>query len=141
MNLLASYKDFVRRNSGLVINLERLAHWVAWSPERFSGSEFGYEAWNAAVGLLGLYNDSILDEDGPGAGEPSTDYAFMLAALEQVCWAFVLVVCVFVTASAFHIRATRCVQSCLRCVLRCVAQRVCVWRGVARARRSLLFCG
>jgi hypothetical protein len=81
--MLQAYKHFVREHSALVLNLERLAHWVAWSPERFNGSEVVYEAFNAAVGLLGLYNDSIISGEGPAAGE-QTDYGFLLAALEQV---------------------------------------------------------
>jgi hypothetical protein len=80
---LEAYKRFVRENGSLVVNLERLAHWFAWSPDRFHGSEFGYEAFNAAVGLLGLYNESIMAEDDPGAGA-QTDWGFALAAVEQV---------------------------------------------------------
>lgn len=77
------YKEFVRRNESLVTNLERLAHWVAWSPDRFSGSEFAYEAFNSAVGLVGLLNDSIIHGES-SAGDEGTDWGFMLAALEQV---------------------------------------------------------
>jgi hypothetical protein len=82
MGPLEAYKSFVRQHSALVVNLERLAHWVVWNPERFNGSEFSYEAFNAAVGLLGLYNDSIMaPEDASG---PQTDWGFLLAAVEQV---------------------------------------------------------
>jgi hypothetical protein len=80
---LEAYKRFVRDNASLVVNLERLAHWVAWSPDRFHGSEFAYEAFNAAVGLLGLYNESVMEEDDPAAGAQS-DWGFALAAVEQV---------------------------------------------------------
>lgn len=75
---------FVRAHPALIQNLERLAHWVAWSPDRFSGSEFAYEAFNAGVGLAGLYHDTILNgELRPDAGA-GTDWGFLLAALEQV---------------------------------------------------------
>jgi hypothetical protein len=83
MGPLELYKSFVREHSALVVNLERLAHWVVWNPERFNErSEFAYEAFNAAVGLLGLYNESIISSDD-GAGE-QTDWGFLLAAVEQV---------------------------------------------------------
>lgn len=82
MGPLELYKSFVRQHSALVYNLERLAHWAAWSPDRFNGSEFAYEAFNAAVGLLGLYNESIVA--GDEASGDQTDWAFALAAVEQV---------------------------------------------------------
>jgi hypothetical protein len=82
MGPLQLYKDFVREHSALVVNLERLAHWVVWNPERFNGSEFAYEAFNAAVGLLGLYNESIIAGEQVPADQ--TDWGFLLAAVEQV---------------------------------------------------------
>ena len=82
MGPLEAYKSFVRQHSALVLNLERLAHWIVWNPERFNGSEFTYEAFNAAVGLLGLYNESIVAGD-EGSGE-QMDWGFLLAAVEQV---------------------------------------------------------
>lgn len=83
MSLLQSYKGFVRAHPGLVLNAERLLHWVAWNPERFSGSEYAYEAFNAAVGLLGIYNESILTEH-PDYNATVAKYALWLAAVEQV---------------------------------------------------------
>ncbi|WIA41960.1 hypothetical protein OEZ86_009264 [Tetradesmus obliquus] len=83
MSLLRSYKGFVRAHPGLVLNAERLLHWVAWNPERFSGSEYAYEAFNAAVGLLGIYNESILTEH-PEYNATVAKYALWLAAVEQV---------------------------------------------------------
>ena len=83
MRPLEAYRGFVRKHHALVVNLERLLHWVAWSPDRFNGSEFSYEAFNAAVGLLGLYNDSIVADASP-EGNEQTDWGFMLAAVEQV---------------------------------------------------------
>ncbi|KAI8476029.1 MAG: hypothetical protein J3K34DRAFT_516939 [Monoraphidium minutum] len=86
MGPLELYKRFVREHSALVVNLERLAHWFAWSPERFGSdgarSEFAYEAWNAGVGLLGLYNESIMS--GESCAAEGTDWGFLLAAVEQV---------------------------------------------------------
>lgn len=38
-SLLRHYKAFVRQHPSLVVNAERLLHWLAWNPERFSGSE------------------------------------------------------------------------------------------------------
>jgi hypothetical protein len=78
--MLTAYKKFVRRNPGLVTNVERLLHWVVWNPERFSGSEFAYEAFNAAVGLLGIYNESILAGDH---ADPAAKWALWVAAVEQ----------------------------------------------------------
>ncbi|KAF6252552.1 hypothetical protein COO60DRAFT_517416 [Scenedesmus sp. NREL 46B-D3] len=83
MSLLKSYKGFVRAHPGLVLNAERLLHWVAWNPERFSGSEYAYEGFNAAVGLLGIYNESILTEH-PDYNVTVAKYALWLAAVEQV---------------------------------------------------------
>lgn len=83
MSPLQHYKSFVKQHPGLVLNLERLLHWVAWNPERFSGSEFAYEAFNAAVGLLGIYNESIIAEH-PDYNATVAKYAFLLAAVEQV---------------------------------------------------------
>lgn len=83
MSPLQHYKNFVKQHPGLVLNLERLLHWVAWNPERFSGSEFAYEAFNAAVGLLGIYNESIIAEH-PDYNATVAKYAFLLAAVEQV---------------------------------------------------------
>eukprot|EP00878_Enallax_costatus_P039270 GHUV01044854.1.p1 GENE.GHUV01044854.1~~GHUV01044854.1.p1 ORF type:complete len:173 (+),score=50.57 GHUV01044854.1:193-711(+) len=83
MSLLQHYKTFVKQHPSLVLNLERLLHWVAWNPERFSGSEFAYEAFNAAVGLLGIYNESILTEH-PDYNATVARYALWLAAVEQV---------------------------------------------------------
>jgi hypothetical protein len=83
MSLLQSYKSFVRAHPGLVLNAERLLHWVVWNPERFSGSEYAYEGFNAAVGLLGIYNESILTEH-PDYNATVAKYALWLAAVEQV---------------------------------------------------------
>jgi hypothetical protein len=83
MSLLQSYKSFVRAHPGLVLNAERLLHWVVWNPERFSGSEYAYEGFNAIVGLLGIYNESILTEH-PDYNTTVAKYAFWLAAVEQV---------------------------------------------------------
>jgi hypothetical protein len=83
MSLLQSYKSFVRAHPGLVLNAERLLHWVVWNPERFSGSEYAYEGFNAAVGLLGIYNESILAEH-PDYNATVAKYALWLAAVEQV---------------------------------------------------------
>lgn len=83
MPLLHHYKSFVKQHPSLVLNLERLLHWVAWNPERFSGSEFAYEAFNSAVGLLGIYNESILAEH-PDYNATVAKYALWLAAVQQV---------------------------------------------------------
>lgn len=42
-----------------------------------------YESFNAAVGLLGIYNDAILSEQ-PGQQQDVASWAFWLAAVEQV---------------------------------------------------------
>lgn len=83
MPLLQHYKAFVKQHPALVLNAERLLHWVAWNPERFSGSEYAYEAFNAAVGLLGIYNESIL-ADTPEYSGNVAQWALWLAAVEQV---------------------------------------------------------
>lgn len=44
-----------------------------------------YESFNAAVGLLGLYNDAIIAEH-PGQQKDVANWAFWLAAVEQVGW-------------------------------------------------------
>lgn len=82
MGFLDGYKSFVRKHPSLIQNAERLLHWVAWNPERFSGSEFAYEGFNAAVGLLGIYNESILAHSTTKDGQ--TNWALWLAAVEQV---------------------------------------------------------
>lgn len=97
MHLLQHYKSFVKQHPTLVLNLERLLHWVAWNPERFSGSEFAYEAFNAAVGLLGIYNESILAEH-PDYSATVAKYALWLAAVQQVggvqgCWTHMYMLC------------------------------------------------
>jgi hypothetical protein len=84
MPVLQAYNRFVREHPNLVANLERLAHLLAYAPDRFfSGSEFGYEAFNAAVGLIGLYNDSLLNEKH-GRSASGQDWGLWLAAVEQV---------------------------------------------------------
>eukprot|EP00879_Flechtneria_rotunda_P027651 GHRR01029629.1.p1 GENE.GHRR01029629.1~~GHRR01029629.1.p1 ORF type:complete len:158 (+),score=43.63 GHRR01029629.1:754-1227(+) len=83
MPLLQKYKAFVKRHPSIVLNAERLLHWVAWNPERFHGSEYAYEAFNAAVGLLGIYNESIL-ADHPEYSDTIAKWALWLAAVEQV---------------------------------------------------------
>lgn len=43
-----------------------------------------YESFNAAVGLLGIYNDSILTEHHGQQQQDAAKWAFWLAAVEQV---------------------------------------------------------
>jgi hypothetical protein len=43
-----------------------------------------YESFNAAVGLLGIYNDSILTEHPGQQQQEAAKWAFWLAAVEQV---------------------------------------------------------
>lgn len=77
------YKNFVREHPALVSNAEQLLHWVVWNPDRFTGSEYAYEAFNAAVGLVGIYNQSILAEKD-GAQPQGANWYLWLAAVEQV---------------------------------------------------------
>lgn len=44
-----------------------------------------YESFNAAVGLLGIYNDAILSEQPGQQQQDAANWAFWLAAVEQVC--------------------------------------------------------
>lgn len=109
---LEAYKEFVRNNASLITNLERLAHWVAWSPDRFQGSEFAYEAFNSAVGLVGLFNDSIIHGEVKPDGSEGTDWGFMLAALEQVRFIGVGAV---VSGVGAHAHALRCAARAVSC--------------------------
>lgn len=43
-----------------------------------------YESFNAAVGLLGIYNDAILSEQPGQQQQDAANWAFWLAAVEQV---------------------------------------------------------
>jgi Peroxisomal membrane protein (Pex16) len=85
MPLLRVYADFVKAHPGLVQNVERLAHWVVYAtPDRFSSSEYAYEGFIAALGLLGLLNESILAGETPGLDSSARAAAIWLAAVEQV---------------------------------------------------------
>jgi hypothetical protein len=43
-----------------------------------------YESFNAAVGLLGIYNEAILSEQPGQQQQDAANWAFWLAAVEQV---------------------------------------------------------
>ncbi len=85
--LLDPYKGFVRQHPGLVHTLEQVLHFLAWNPERFSSSEYAYEGFNAAVGLLALFNESILAEEVRAPDTPAGkvfNWSMWLRAVEQV---------------------------------------------------------
>ena len=62
-SLLQRYTSWVKQHPGLVQNLDWLLYIVQWNPGRLSSSEFTYEAYHAAVGLLSVWHAQILEED------------------------------------------------------------------------------
>ncbi|KAG1678952.1 hypothetical protein FOA52_013015 [Chlamydomonas sp. UWO 241] len=80
--LLGSYKAWVKTHPSLVSNLDWLLYLGIWSPGRLSSSEASYEAYHAAVGLLSVWHNHILEE-GTSAVQRSP-CALYLDLLEQV---------------------------------------------------------
>lgn len=80
--MLKAYKDWVKRHPGTVQNLDWLLYLTVWSPTRIGSSEYGYEAYHAAVGLLALWHQHILEEDELPTTRPKP--YLWLDALEQV---------------------------------------------------------
>ncbi|EFJ45831.1 hypothetical protein VOLCADRAFT_118302, partial [Volvox carteri f. nagariensis] len=61
--MLSRYKEWVRRHPNVVQNLDWLLLLTVWNPSRTNGGfEFTYEAYHAAVGLLSLWHQNILEE-------------------------------------------------------------------------------
>ncbi|GIL89574.1 hypothetical protein Vretimale_1866 [Volvox reticuliferus] len=61
--MLSKYKEWVKRHPNVVQNLDWLLLFTVWNPSRTNGGfELTYEAYHAAVGLLSLWHQSILDE-------------------------------------------------------------------------------
>ncbi|GIL42320.1 hypothetical protein Vafri_332, partial [Volvox africanus] len=61
--MLSKYKEWVKRHPSVVQNLDWLLLFTVWNPSRTNGGfELTYEAYHAAVGLLSLWHQSILDE-------------------------------------------------------------------------------
>ena len=81
MRPLEAYKEFVRNHPLSVQSLERLLQLFAWSPQRFSSSEFAYETYNAAIGLLSLWHENIIQGDHSGA---AAQWQTCLTAVELV---------------------------------------------------------
>jgi hypothetical protein len=81
--VLGRYKAWVRSHPGLVSNLDWLLYLGIWSPGRQGdSSEASYEAYHAAVGLLSVWHNHIIDEGtSPVQRSP---YALYLDLLEQV---------------------------------------------------------
>lgn len=83
MGLLAKYKALVKRNPGVVQNLDWLLYLVNFNPSRLSSSgEANYELYHAAIGLLSLFHQGVLEEDELPAKRPSS--SVWLDAVEQV---------------------------------------------------------
>lgn len=82
-SLFEKYKSWVRRHPGMVQNLDWLLYLTVWNPQRMNSSEFGYEAYHAAVGLLSVWHQNIIDEVNLPVKRPA--YSLWLDALEQVC--------------------------------------------------------
>ncbi|PNW76637.1 hypothetical protein CHLRE_11g467758v5 [Chlamydomonas reinhardtii] len=81
--MLERYKEWVRRHPGIVQNLDWLLLLTVWNPSRTSGgSEATYEAYHAAVGLLSLWHQHIIEEKELPTSRP-TPY-LLLDALEYV---------------------------------------------------------
>ncbi|GFR45188.1 hypothetical protein Agub_g6577, partial [Astrephomene gubernaculifera] len=81
--MLSRYKEWVKRHPGIVQNLDWLLLLSVWNPGRTSGGyEFTYEAYHAAVGLLSLWHQSILEEEELPTSRPSP--YLWLDALEHV---------------------------------------------------------
>jgi hypothetical protein len=79
---MEAYKHWVKRHPSIVSAAEWLAPVLVWNPSRtHGGSEGMYEAANAAVGLLSLWHQHILDEALAPTQRPST--YLWLDALEQ----------------------------------------------------------
>ena len=75
----------MRSNPGLVSNLDWLLYLALWNPNRLAASEFSYEAYHAAIGLLSVWHQHILDEaDGGADGGRGQAYGLWLTAVEQV---------------------------------------------------------
>jgi hypothetical protein len=81
MNPLEAYKEYVRSHPLLVQGVERLLQLFAWSPQRFSSSELAYESYSAAIGLLSLWHDRIINGDQSGA---AAGWQTCLTAVELV---------------------------------------------------------
>lgn len=61
--MLTQYKEWVKRHPSIVQNLDWLLLLTVWNPSRTNGGfEFTYEAYHAAVGLLSLWHQSVLEE-------------------------------------------------------------------------------
>lgn len=87
MLLLERYKSWVRQHPGAVEGIERSLQLLTWFPDRFSSSEYALEGINAAVGLLGLWHESIVHNGAPSNGAAHSNgrnWALWLAAVEQV---------------------------------------------------------
>lgn len=84
--MLEAYKAWVRRHPGVVQNLELLLYVTMWSPARLgaSASEFGYEAYHAAIGLLSVWHQHLLGDGAAGGAAASRSLGVWLDALEQV---------------------------------------------------------
>ncbi|KXZ54836.1 hypothetical protein GPECTOR_4g908 [Gonium pectorale] len=81
--LLDHYKEWVRRHPGVVQNFDWLLLFTVWNPNRTGGgAEFTYEAWHAAIGLLSLWHQNILEEDELPTSRPAPYW--WLDALEHV---------------------------------------------------------
>jgi hypothetical protein len=78
---LEAYKSWVRDHPFLIQNVERLLQLFAWSPQRFSSSEFAYETYSAAIGLLSLWHENIIHGDQSSA---AANWQTLLTAVELV---------------------------------------------------------
>lgn len=78
------YKTWVRAHPSAVSHLDWLLYLTVWNPARTSGtSEASYEAYHAAIGLLSVWHQHII-EQGEGGGAKRPGPGLWLEALEQV---------------------------------------------------------
>ena len=98
-NPVELYKRWVRKHPKVVNNLDWLVYLALWSPLRTSSStddssssEASYEAFNAAIGLLSVWHQHILDEVDPALPK-RPGAALFLDALEQVSSRMLYVPC------------------------------------------------
>ena len=92
MKPVQRYKAWVRANSNLIGAIEGGLSSLTWLlPDRFSDSELSLEGLNTFIGLLSLYNESILQEPAYAKDQRKpTPWPFWLGAIQQAGLTFIL---------------------------------------------------
>jgi peroxin-16 len=83
--MLERYKDWVRRNAGLLSLFETGLSSLTWLlPDRFAEGELTIEALHTALGLLSSFHDSIASSPPGAPPMPGGDLLLALSTLEQI---------------------------------------------------------